>query len=73
MRRSWHAADDAERIEQAIDASLVAAQNTISLMVINAVRHDSCDHMAMYMLQQMVGLALALTRQQRAAVHDDAA
>ncbi len=63
---SWRPTTEAGRIELAIDTALVDAQKTIATMVTDAVRQGCCcDHMALYMLQQLVGSALSLTRQQR--------
>jgi hypothetical protein len=65
LPEAWYPSHEAERIDEAIDTSLVDAQKTITALVTNAVRHDSCDHMALYMLQLLVGRALTLTRRQR--------
>ncbi len=59
-------ATEAERIELAIDTALADAQKTITTMVTDAVQQGCCcDHVALYMLQQLVGRALTLTRRQR--------
>jgi hypothetical protein len=63
----WYPSSEAKRVDEAVDTSLVEAQKTIAAIIRNAVRHDSCDHMALYMLQRLVGHALALTRSQRQA------
>ena len=69
---SWQPTTDAGRIELAIDTSLVDAQKMLVRMVTHAVHHDCCcDHMALYMLQQLVGRALTLTRRQRQSGHAD--
>ena len=67
----WHPTTEAGRIELAIDASLVEAQKTIKTMVTNAVHHDRCDHMAIYMLELLVGRASTLTRRQRESEQAD--
>jgi hypothetical protein len=63
---SWHPTTEDGRIELAIDTSLVDAQKTITTMLTDTIRNGCCcDHMALYMLQQLVGRALTLTRRQR--------
>jgi len=64
MRGPLYAADEAQRIDLAIDAALVNAQTTITTMVINVVRHDTCDHMALFMLQDLTGRVQLLRRLQ---------
>ena len=66
-----HPSTEAERVELAIDSSLADAQKTIATMVADAVQQGCCcDHVALYMLQQLVGRALTLARRQRQARAD---
>ena len=57
---------ETEQFDLAIDNALTDAQKAITTMISDAVVHGACcDHMALYMLQTLVGSALSLTRRQR--------